>query len=295
MTATIAPLDASPATIPGLTPDQRDHFHRRGWLVLRDLLPPPLLDDTRAAFAAVVDHHLDSLQRDGLIADTRPDLPFATRFARVAGAHADRLRRGWRRELAGPALFRLHHAPGLLAALADLLDGDGVCGHPVWNARPKLPGQQLTVVPWHQDSAYFGADSASQRIITAWIPLVDVHPGNGGMQVADGSHASGLVPHHVEQRAGGFLEITGDAPPAATVVDVPMAPGDVLLFGNLLWHRSLPNHGDGIRWSLDLRFHGASLRAPGGSDLREPWILASPRETPTTYERWRDLVADLPW
>ena len=33
-----------------------------------------------------------------------------------------------------------------------------------------------------------------------------------------------------------------------------MEPGDVLLFGPLIAHRSIDNYGPGVRWSIDIRF-----------------------------------------
>ena len=68
-----------------------------------------------------------------------------------------------------------------------------------------------------------------------------------------------------------------------------MEPGDVLLFGNLLWHRSLPNRSDGIRWSLDARFYpeaDAGAAELGNWNMPEPWRLRG-REQPTSYAQWK--------
>jgi hypothetical protein len=280
----------------GLTPDQLATWHERGWLVLRDCIPLPAITALREVFAGVVARQLDQLQREGVITDTRPELPFERRYAEAAGIHAGRFGRGWRSEIISPALFDLHRSPRLLAAMSAIFAGDGVYGHPVWNARPKLPGQQLTVVPWHQDSAYFGPDSEHQTIVTAWVPLVPTPAHNGGMQVADGSHRDGLAAHRVEDRTGKFLEIADGNPPAASIVDVAVGPGDALVFGNLLKHRSVANLSDGIRWSVDLRFHPEHIAGNvGGCDLKAPWVLRSANRPATTYEQWRPLVANLPW
>ena len=43
---------------------------------------------------------------------------------------------------------------------------------------------------------------------------------------------------------------------------LPVQAGGLILFSNIIPHRSLPNVSEGIRWSLDLRWQRAS--APGG-------------------------------
>jgi ectoine hydroxylase-related dioxygenase (phytanoyl-CoA dioxygenase family) len=259
------------------------------------VIEPALIEAARGAFAAVVERQLETLRAEGTIADTRPDLPFERRLAAVGGTHAARFGRSWRKELAVEPVYRLHHAPRLVDAIEALLD-DGVMGHPVYNVRPKLPDQQLTVVPWHQDSGYFGVESAKQLIVTAWVPLVAVTPDNGGLQVADGSHRYGLVNHVTEQRAGQFLEIQHAEPSAEAIVDLPMRPGDALLFGNLLWHRSLANRSDGIRWSIDLRYYAESLAGHcAADDYPEPWAIRARRRPVTSCERWTEMARAAKW
>ena len=41
-------------------------------------------------------------------------------------------------------------------------------------------------------------------------------------------------------------------------VSCPMAPGDVLLFSELIYHRSVDNVSDRTRWSLDVRYFDAA-------------------------------------
>ena len=52
-----------------------------------------------------------------------------------------------------------------------------------------------------------------------------------------------------------------------------MQVGDVLVFGNLTFHRSLENTSEDIRWSVDLRY------SPTGSPLE--WLL----------EKWPGFIA----
>ncbi len=281
----MAPTAAHPALpLRGLSLGQRADFERDGFLVLRDLLPSSAIMAVRGAFDRVVRGHMAALAREGLVADGWQELPFERMFA-AAGADADRFGRSWREQVACQEVFALHHEPALLAVIGDLLGGEGICGHRVFNARPKLPGQHLTIVPWHQDSGYFGAASESQRIITAWVPLVPVSPSDGGMQVARGSHRSPM-PHRQEADPRGFLEIVGHQPDERDIVDVATAPGDVLLFGNLTWHRSLANLGERIRWSIDIRFYAESIAGAVGGEEGPPWIISSATRPATTLSQW---------
>ena len=71
-----------------------------------------------------------------------------------------------------------------LLNMAEQVLGPDVAGHPVWNLRVKTPNNEATLVPWHQDSAYFSEDSYDHMVLTAWIPFLDTDQHNGGMQVA---------------------------------------------------------------------------------------------------------------
>ena len=266
-----------------------------GYLLLRDVISQQAIEALRGVFVRVVDTMIARAKADGLIRDEMTDLPFETRFSRALGVHANRFGRSWREAITSRALFELHREPKLVAALAQVI-GPEVRGHAVWNARPKVPGQQLTVVPWHQDSGYFGPQSVHSRIITAWIPLVDVDAAMGAIQVIPGSHRGGLVKHRTEERDGKFLEI--DAPvDASGAVTCEMHRGDALLFGNLLFHRSLATTRDTIRWSVDLRFYpeGDDPGSIHWPDPKNKWVIASRTEPPTTFEQWQAITGNPPW
>jgi len=65
-----------------------------------------------------------------------------------------------------------------------------------------------------------------------------------------------------------------------------MRVGDVVVFGNLTFHRSIENNSDGIRWSIDLRY------SPTGSPLewllkKWPGFVARSRKHPETVGSWK--------
>jgi phytanoyl-CoA hydroxylase len=268
-------------------------FARDGFVVARGIVPLDLIAGIRARLADIVDRAIATWHDAGEIADPGAELPLDTRLHVVAGALAGRLGRSWRRDVICPALHRLHHAPTIVAAVSRLL-GDEIDGHPIWNARPKLPGQQMTIVPWHQDSGYFGPSTVRSEILTVWIPLVPVDAENGTLQLARGSHRFGLMHHVTESRDGQFLEIAGGDPDPALVETPSLSPGDAILLHNLCWHRSLPNRSPGIRWSIDIRY----LRTgddPGGEGFPGGWTVRSAVRPPTEEASWLERAGGLPW
>lgn len=262
-----------------------------GYLLVRGLLPPDDLQPMAAVLAGLGDCQIAAWRRAGLLDRDFAEVPWQQRLHRAVaavGAAAERpqVLRSWRRDMVSPALFALQTHPALVAILRDLT-GEEVFGHPAFNARPKLPGSEMQVVPWHQDHGYYPEAERDELILTAWIPLVPVDRANGCMQVIAGSHRGGPLLHEVGANAAGFLEIP-DGIDETGVVACEMAPGDVLLMHPLTLHRSTPNFSDTIRWSVDLRY------VCGESPRRAewPWVIASPQRASTDLAAWYEWQYD---
>ncbi len=277
-------------TVP-LSREQIEQWENDGYLLLKDVVPESAINGVRDSFAHVVDGIIRELKKDGIIEDEGVELPFETRFAQVAGEHASRFGRSWRNQVATPEVFEIHRAPRLVDAIGQLT-GTDVIGHPVFNARPKLPGQQLTVVPWHQDSGYFGTVSEDSLIPTAWIPLVPVDETNGCLQVVAGSHRLGVIDHRTEEREGRFLEVLDELVDDSRIFTCPMEIGDALVFHNLTLHRSLPHTtSEIVRWAIDIRY----LRDgdhPGTIYWKDPdfkWVIRSQTQPLTPLEQWLEM------
>ncbi len=274
-----------------LSPEQMHQWENDGYLLLKGVIPESAINGVRDSFSRVVDGIIRQLKEDGIIEDEGVELPFETRLAQVAGEHANRFGRSWRNQVATFEIFELHYAPLLVDAIGQLT-GTDVIGHPVFNARPKLPGQQLTVVPWHQDSGYFGTVSETSLIPTVWIPLVPVDETNGCLQVVAGSHRLGVVNHHTEEREGKFLEVMDELIEDSRIVTCPMEVRDALVFHNLTLHRSLPHTtSEIVRWAIDIRY----LRDgdhPGTIYWKDPdfkWVIHSETQHLTYFLEWREM------
>jgi hypothetical protein len=135
---------------PFLSAEQKIRFEQDGFLILRQAISPERISAMQALIDRVSTRLLEELVHEGVMEKSHADLRWDRRLI-AAGRHAARWGRSWRRLLNDRAVYDLHHSPSLVAALHDLL-GAAVYGHSIFNGRPKLPGQGLTVVPWHQDS-----------------------------------------------------------------------------------------------------------------------------------------------
>ena len=267
-----------------LMQSQVDFFHREGYLIVDDVLDPVDLRPLRREFESVIDHKAGELFEQAKLANLHAEADFDHRLALI---YEDSHECGLEiiAELEGRAgggykgleMFRTIVHPKLLAAIESLV-GPEIVGSSVYRIRPKLPGINRGVVPWHQDSGYFSELCDSHLILTAWIPLVDATAHNGCMRVMPRAHRRGIFTHHTGGNAG-FLVIQDedlpDPPQRAVTAEVPL--GGVVFMTNLTPHCSTANHSDGVRWSIDLRYQSADAPSNVGLWPIEDLLEDDPR------------------
>ena len=105
--------------------------------------------------------------------------------------------------------------------------------------------------------------------ITAWIPLTDLSPEMGGLQIAAGTHRKGVFDFVPALGAGG-TEITD--PLHGAWVGGTFEQGDVLFFHSMTVHRGAPATGTRLRLSVDyaVSADGGSHRAGQPQDRMTP-------------------------
>lgn len=147
-------------------------------------------------------------------------------------------------------LKSLLHSPRLTAILRALFPGEAVRAHLPPMARFVLPGNGQAMVPPHQDCSY---NRHLSEFLTAWMPLVDIDEQCGGVRIhSDTAQVSEII---TDDRRDVWLAAIPDL--GFPKVDVPMQPGDLLVFHMQTIHESLPNTSDRVRLSLDYRFFGS--------------------------------------
>lgn len=203
----------------------------------------------------------------------------------------------YREQLHMEAFFDVFFAADLLDVMLSLTGAEEIRLFPNYTCRPKIPGSAAHTVPWHQDAGLshdgkpnehdekarmdaFGVVGSYFRTINCWTSMVPATAETGCMQFAPGSHKLGLLKHtlvgkvvaedgteHAAAQTQGNQIYTTQIDPEEIekyeldkhAVDIVTAPGDIVLFSNLLAHRAHPNTSqDTVRWSLDWRYQDAS-------------------------------------
>lgn len=261
------PTNRKPAQ---LTREQISHFFQKGWVLLPDFIDYDVLENVKKGISKQVDILVDKLFNAGKISNKYADVGFFQRMIHI--------------EKEFPGSNILLHTLGILPEgakelwsypkllnVAEQLIGPEIAGHPIWNIRVKLPEHEDGVVPWHQDNGYLNDDSLNTMILTAWIPLLDTNENNGGMAMLDKTHADRVLAQHFCCTGNThYIEIEEEEIERAfrckveseTICNVDY--GGVLLFSNMIVHRSCHNRSNDIRWSMDLRWQDP--RQPNGRD-----------------------------
>lgn len=244
-----------------LSQEQLDFFNREGYLMVPDVFVPQDLMPLREELTGVIDREAKRLVEEGRLSRSFAEEPFERRLTRVwnecPGIMQPLTGKGGG-GYSGAELFRLITHPKLVAYIESFV-GDEIIGSSVYRIRPKIPGMDHGVVPWHQDSGYFEPHCDDNLIVTVWMPLVDATPENGCLQVLPRAHRQGVV-RHWTNGPNGYLAIADeDLPPTGGPVTVPVPMGGALFLSNCTPHCSTPNTSDVVRWSLDLRYQSAEV------------------------------------
>lgn len=110
---------------------------------------------------------------------------------------------------------------------------------------------------WHQDATYL---LGSLSGLTFWIPLSDVDAERGSVELIPGSHRNGFYPFHCtlpELSPKSSLspqDVRLEKDPEQPPLCIQASAGDLVIFSQLLLHRSTPNRSNSIRWTIQLRY-----------------------------------------
>ena len=299
---------------PMLAESQVSEFRDRGFLLAKGLLRPadfaPLMREYEGALADLC----AELTQSGELSRDHAGLPFARRYLAVCRETGRLFTQRFNFVLPradirpdspiwlGPAVFGALTHPRILDAVESLM-GPEIAVSPVGNVRIKPPERLIPessgersrgiagATPWHQDNGVVTEDADETEMITAWFPLTDASAEAGCLQVLPGSHRGGMVCHCPD--SAGELGIPKKLLPAEEPVPLPMKPGDVLFLHRRLLHASLPNTGETVRWSFDLRY--IPVGSPSGREAF-PCFTARSRANPQSEVRdpaeWRKLWLD---
>jgi phytanoyl-CoA hydroxylase len=270
--------------MPRLSPQQREHFEREGYVVLHEVLDP--IRDFAPVFSEwqqVLDGIAEVLYASGEITDTYRNLPFARRLMAIAKESGQTFVRHFDPSLperniqpnepidVGPAMFGLLRNERLIDIVCEFI-GQEVYSSPIQHIRIKYPESILAGMPrnglthvtqWHQDNGVVLPEADETRLLTVWIPLTRASAETGCLVLIPGSHRRGLVAHCPTTLGLGLSERALGSPQPKPI---PMAPGSILFMNKLTMHASLANVTESeVRISLDLRYQptGQPTGRPG--------------------------------
>jgi ectoine hydroxylase-related dioxygenase (phytanoyl-CoA dioxygenase family) len=270
----------------GLTDEQLAFYEEEGYLLIEDVLPPQVFQLLISEVERDIDQRAREAQQAGRLEDLYEDQPFERRLARICTTLEGEVESFWHfsgDKYKSEGMFSVMTHPAILDIVESVI-GPEILAHPQFNLRAKLPGQEVTVVPWHQDLAYLMREAEDTFLVNFWIPLVDATVENGCMEVIAGSHKCDLIQHDRIRTYRGILE--GNLPPGERIA-CPLRAGGVLLTQHKIAHRSIANTSDHIRWSLDLRYSDPAM--PTGRDSVPGFIArsaADPQSVATGLADW---------
>ncbi len=155
-----------------------------------------------------------------------------------------------------PALSRMSGSPAIHQMCRDLgMQHPSLMG--CCNMRMDRPHDERHLFAWHQDSVYL---LGSFNAVTVWIPLQEVNHQLGTIQVIPGSHKAGLAPFKriSDKAVVPYVpmlqrDIALDREVQEEPVTIAAHRGDIVVFKQMLLHRSTPNLGSQVRWTVQLR------------------------------------------
>lgn len=236
----------------------QEEFRQQGYLFLRSFFPSSLIKQVRDRIISIL--HLEGwgkLEKKKFVA-VEPvrrinSPPFHQCISRLM-----------KEEL----LHDLSEHPPLRWFLSALL-GEPVFSHPRKMVRITYPYHlnPKDRVPPHQDLFYVKGE---RDTFTAWIPLGDYPPKQGGLLVAPGTHKYGLFPTQANDEGRFGCNAIEQHLTEFEWCKAHYRPGDLLVMHSLTIHQSGINESDQFRLSLDCRFSSA-LRSINEDQLLPPY------------------------
>lgn len=280
-----------------LTSQQVEQFEKEGYLIAEDLLAEEDLQPVIDELNNWVDHRARTLFAEGKITDLCDSEPFETRLAQLFSQYKE-FQNNLDLEFRGPGMFEFLHNERILDAVECLIGPEITC-HPVHLVRAKCPAKLIAepglgdysyqTVTWHQDAIVFLEEADLTPFITCWFPLVDATVENGCMKVLPKVASRGLLQHYWEKDTDGKPDVHFDIDqfPDLKPVDLPCPKGGAVFLSKYAPHTATPNHTDGVRWSVDLRYQPSEM--PTGVPYFPEFVArsnAEPQSVFTDYDGW---------
>jgi ectoine hydroxylase-related dioxygenase (phytanoyl-CoA dioxygenase family) len=236
-------MSIQPAMVPNISGRQRTQLWRDGHILVRNVISPDQLISHRQAIVDAVRRHSNE-HRDLDERDT-----YGKAFLQITNL--------WQKDEAVKR-FVFEHRFAQIAA--DLLGVEKVRLYHD-QALFKEPGGGYT--PWHQDQFYWPLDT--DKMVTMWMPLVDINEEMGLVRFASGSHLyPALQDLEISDQSDEFYHQFVAEKPLPIEGPSQMSAGDATFHSGWTIHSAGPNHSSKMREVMTIIYFadGARITRP---------------------------------
>ena len=131
----------------------KTEFDRKGFVILRNIIPPEYVENAKPAINRLVDQTAERLVADGKLAHRFEGEPFESRLIRIFERFPGEAPKIYRGELHLDSLFHFFFNARVLDVVEVFL-GEEIRLYPNYTLRPKVPENARGQVLWHQDGGY---------------------------------------------------------------------------------------------------------------------------------------------
>lgn len=227
------------------TSDEIQLFQRDGYLIVRGLAPPDLLNRMREVTQEGLTRIIPPVEFE---ADLQyPGAP--TSIDSEGGRTVRRLKQALTRDY---AFLQWMTYPGVVNRLKQLLGPQVVCPLAHHNCIMTKEPRFSSDTGWHQDIRYWSF--TRPELVNVWLALGPERPENGCLKLIPGTHRMKFDPDQFDE----LLFLREDHPKTQpllpTVVHAPLEPGDVLFFHCLTFHAATRNFSTEAKLSAVFTF-----------------------------------------
>lgn len=227
-------------TNPTLSPDQIQHYHKQGFLIL-----PGAGGDCIDAFLAQA---RQDLQAPGEPRELEAVLGYPGAPDSTGQPGGDTVRRLLLATERHPEWYEWATSARIATWLRDLLNAETVYLNPNHhNCLMTKSPRYSSDTRWHQDIRYW--HFTRPELVSVWLALGEETAENGGLVVIPGSHRASFAESRFDAQRF-FLESDENQPWLEKAVALHLNPGDVLLFDCRLLHRASRNRTRDTKFSL---------------------------------------------
>ena len=258
---------SSPSTTSetSFTAEEVASFQRDGYVIVRSMCPPHLVERMRAVTA-------DNLQRLVEPIEFEADLqyPGAPESRSEAGGRTvRRLKQAHSRDYVFTEWLT---NAGLANRLKQLLGPELVCPLAHHNCIMTKEPQYSSDTGWHQDIRYWSF--TRPELVNVWLALGSEHKENGCLKLIPGSHQISFERHRFDDDVFFRTDLEENQPLLDQEVLAELEPGDVLFFHCRALHAATRNYTTSSKRSVVFTFRPVdNPPKPGSRSAASPELL----------------------